>query len=293
MFRLLQRTKVTRQPRRAVAAVVIGIGTLFAATSCGSTGSTSTVDADCKPIAEVDTLHEGKLTVLVAEHPPFVSMHGNELTGIEGELIKNIAQDLCLELDATSTSFSAVIEGLQSGRADLSAGNWTVNDERRELFEVSDGLYTSGMGLVTQGKGWSTVDDLRDKVLGTPQGYLWIDQLNKVYGNDNVRQYQTDVAVLDDVKAGRIDVGLVSLAANTWRLTQDQYSSLTMAEMEPTKEIPYTQDPPISVALIAKGNTALRDATNTVIKEYYDSGELGKALQGAGLSPDTAYPEKR
>lgn len=293
MFRLLQRTKVIRKPRRAVAAAVIGIGTLFAATGCGSTGSTSTVDADCKPIAKVDTLHKGKLTVLVAEHPPFVSMHGKELTGIEGELIKNIAKDLCLELDATSTSFSAVIEGLQSGRADLSAGNWTVNDERRKLFEVSDGLYTSGMGLITQGKGWHTVDDLRGKVLGTPQGYLWIDQLNNVYGNDNVRQYQTDVAVLDDVKAGRIDVGVVSLAANTWRLTQDQYSSLTIAEMEPTKEIPYTQNPPISVALIAKGNTALRDATNTVIKKYYDSGELGKALQAAGLNPNTAYPEKR
>ena len=290
MFRLLQRTKVNRKPRRAVA-VVMGIATLFAATSCGSTGSTSTVDADCKPISEVDTLHEGKLTVLVAEHPPFVSMQGNELTGIEGELIKDIAEDLCLELDATSTSFSAVIEGLQSGRADLSAGNWTVNDERRELFEVSDGLYTSGMGLVTQGEGWSTVDDLRDKALGTPQGYLWIEQLNNVYGKDNVRQYQTDVAVLDDVKAGRIEGGLVSLAANTWRLTQDQYSSLTMAEMEPTEEIPYTQEPPISVALIAKGNTALSDTTNTVIKEYYDSGELGQALEDAGLDPDTAYPE--
>lgn len=292
MVRLLQSTKVTRKPRRA-AAVVIGIGTLLAATSCSSTGATSTVDADCEPIAEVETLHEGKLTVLVAEHPPFVSKRGNELTGIEGELIKDIAEDLCLELDVTSTSFSAVIEGLQSGRADLSAGNWTVNDERRKLFEVSDGLYTSGMGIVTQDKGWSTVDDLKNKSLGTPQGYLWIDQLNDVYGADNVRQYQTDTAVLDDVKAGRIGAGLVSLAANTWRLSQDQYSSLTMSEMEPTEEIPYTQEPPISVALIAKGNTGLKDATNTAIKEYYDSGELGRALEEAGLDADTAYPENR
>lgn len=289
MFRLHQRTKATQKPRRAVAAA-IGIGTVFAVTSCGTTGSASTVDPDCEPIAEVETLREGKLTVLVAEHPPFVSMQDDELTGIEGELINDIAADLCLELEATSTSFSAVIEGLQSGRADLSAGNWTVNDERRELFEVSHGVYTSGMGLVTQGEDWSTVDDLRDKALGTPQGYLWIDQLNNVYGKDNVRQYQTDVAVLDDVKAGRIEVGVVSLAANTWRLTQDQYSSLTMKEMEPTEEIPYTQEPPISVALIAKGNTALRDATNTVIKEYHDSGQLGQALEDAGLDPDTAYP---
>lgn len=292
MVRLLQSTKVTRKPPRA-AAVVIGIGTLLAATSCASTSATSSVAPNCEPTADVETLNEGTLTVLVAEHPPFVSMRGNELTGIEGELIKDIAEDLCLELDVTSTSFSAVIEGLQSGRADLSAGNWTVNDERRKLFEVSDGLYTSGMGIVTQDKGWSTVDDLKNKPLGTPQGYLWIDQLNDVYGADNVRQYQTDTAVLDDVTAGRIEAGLVSLAANTWRLRQEQYSSLTMSEMEPTEEIPYTQEPPISVALIAKGNTALKDATNAAIKEYYDSGELGQALADVGLDPDTAYPENR
>lgn len=290
MIQFLQSTKVTGKPGRAVAVVV---GALLAATGCSGTSESSTVDPNCEPTAKAETLHKGKLTVLVAEHPPFVSMRGDELTGIEGELIKDIAKDLCLELDATSTSFSAVIEGLQSGRADLSAGNWTVNDERRKLFEVSDGVYTSGMGIVTQDKGWSTVDDLKNKPLGTPQGYLWVGQLNDVYGADNVRQYQTDTAVLDDVKAGRIDAGLVSLAANTWRLTQDQYSALTMSEMTPTKEIPYTQEPPVSVALIAKGNTALNDATNAAIKEYYDSGELGKALEEAGLDADTAYPDNR
>ncbi|GAA1210598.1 substrate-binding periplasmic protein [Prauserella alba] len=247
---------------------------------------------DCRPTENVQTLTDGELTVLVAEHPPFVSMSGNELTGIEGELIKDIAADLCLELNATSTSFSAVIEGLQSGRADLSAGNWTVNDERRKLFEVSHGIYTSGMGIVTRDKNWSSVEQLEGKPLGTPQGYLWVEQLNDVYGADNVRQYQTDTAVLDDVNAGRIEAGIVSLAANTWRLQQDQYSALTMAEMKPTEQIPYTQEPPTSVALIAKGNTALEKATNASIKDYYESGELGKALKKAGLDPDTAYPDE-
>ncbi|MCR3722110.1 MULTISPECIES: substrate-binding periplasmic protein [Prauserella salsuginis group] len=289
MFRLPQCTKATGKLRRTPV-VLIGIGSLITASACGLPGSSSTVPENCKPTENVQTLNEGELTVLVAEHPPFVSMSGNELTGIEGELIKDIASDLCLELDATSTSFSAVIEGLQSGRADLSAGNWTVNDQRRKLFEVSDGIYTSGMGIVTRDKNWSSVEELEGKPLGTPQGYLWVEQLNDVYGADNVRQYQTDTAVLDDVNAGRIEAGIVSLAANTWRLQQDQYSALAMTEMKPTPQIPYTQEPPTSVALIAKGNTALKKAANASIKDYYESGELGDALEEAGLDPDTAYP---
>lgn len=268
----------------------LAIGAL-SLSGCGAAGAGGTVPDDCEPIAEVETLSEGELTVLVAEHPPFVSLQGNELTGIEGDLINEIAASLCLEVKAGSTSFSAVIEGLQSGRADLSAGNWTVNDERRELFEVSDALYSSGMGIVTRGEGWTNADELEGRPLGTPQGYLWVEQLNDVFGEANVRQYQTDTAVLDDVLAGRIEAGVVSLAANTWRLTQDQYAELTMEEMEPTERIPYTLEPPLSVVLVEKGNTALRDATNEVILEYYESGRLERALADAGLDPETAYPE--
>jgi polar amino acid transport system substrate-binding protein len=285
---------VTKSTARATRALLASAGvTALLATGCASGESAPSVDANCDPIAEVETLNEGALTVLVAEHPPFVSMQGNELTGIEGELINTIAESLCLELDVQSTSFSAVIEGLLSGRADLSAGNWTVNDERRELFEISDALYSSGMGVVTQNEDWNTVEELEGRTLGTPQGYLWVDQLNDVFGGDNVRQYQTDTAVLDDVRSGRVEAGMVSLAANTWRLGQDQYSSLSIQEMEPTPQIPYTQELPLSVVLIEKGNTALRDATNEVVREYFESGQLEEALADAGLDPDTAYPENR
>ncbi|MCU4298249.1 hypothetical protein D3I60_14420 [Brevibacterium permense] len=257
---------------------------------CSAGDENSTVAEDCKPTAEVDTLHKGKLTVLVAEHPPFVTTENGELTGIEGELINEIASDLCLEVDSSTTSFSAVIEGLQSGRADLSAGNWTVNDQRREIFEVSDGLYEGGMGVVTRGEDLTDVDSLNGKTLGTPQGYLWIDQLHKLYGKGAIREYQSDNAVLDDVKAKRIDVGVVSILANTWRLTQDQYSDLKINKMQDSPDLPYTQAPPLSVVLVKKGNIALKDATNQTIAEYKDSGDIDKSFEKYGLDPALVTP---
>lgn len=282
----------TRQPARRI----LSLGAASAAlalvlTGCSAGGgSDAAPDENCTPIAEVETINEGELTVLVAEHPPFVTMQGNELGGIEGELINRIADDLCLELNAQVTSFPAIIEGLQNGRADLSSSNWTVNDERRELFEVSDGIYEGGMGIVTKGEDLTTVEDLEGLTIGTPQGYLWIEQLQALYGAENIKEYQSDTAVLDDVKAGRIDAGAVSILANTWRLTQDQYSDLTINMMEYSEELPYTHEPPLSVVLIEKGNVALKDATNQTLAEFGESGDLASVFEEYGLDPALVLP---
>lgn len=259
---------------------------LLSLVACGNaTDSAANADDDCQPVAEVDTITDGELNVLVTEYPPFVSMEGGELTGIEGEYLHDVADSLCLELNASTNSFAGVIEGLQAGRADISAGSWTVNEEREELFEVSDPIFTGGMGIVTQGEDWKTIEDLQGLQLGTPQGYIWVDQLIEVFGQENVSEYQNDQAVLNDVAAGRIDVGLVSFTSNGWRLEQDQFSELSMVEIEPTPELPYTQNPPLIVALIEKGNTELRDVTNTVIEEHISSGAMAEQFEQHGIDP--------
>jgi polar amino acid transport system substrate-binding protein len=259
--------------------------TLMATGCAGNAAGTAAPAADCKPVADVKTLTPGKLKVLEVEHPPFVTTGGNNLTGVEGELVKKIASDLCLQLDIQVTSFAGAIEGLQNNRGDLSSANWSVNDERRKLFEVSNPMYRNGMAVVTKGQGWDTADSLKGKKIGTPQGYLWNAQIKAIYG-DNVIEYQSDTAVVDDVKAGRIDAGLVNIHANSWRLTQPQYKELTLKAMQKSPELPHTQNPPLAVVLVKKGSTDLRDAVNTTLKKYKDSGEMKNQFEKYGLDPE-------
>lgn len=255
------------------------------ATGCSGSGGNSTVpDEDCEPVAQVETMDEGKLKALVVEHPPFVTAEGGVPSGIEGELLQKVAADLCLELDAQVTSFAGAIEGLQNNRADLSSSNWTVNDERRELFEVSEPMYESRMGIVTQGEDWNTAESLEGKKIGTPQGYLWNEQLKALYGDD-VTEYQSDVAVIDDVKAGRIDAGIVNNHANSWRITQDQYQNLTLETMEESEDLPHTQSAALAVVLVKKGSVDLKDAVNAVLEDYQESGEMKEQFEEYGLDP--------
>lgn len=263
---------------------VVAAGALVL-TGCASDSGATTVAADCEPIAQVETMEAGKLKALVVEHPPFVTAEGGDISGIEGTLLQKVAADLCLELDAQVTSFAGAIEGLQNNRADISSSNWTVNDERRELFEVSNPMYESRMGIVTQGEDWNTVEALSDKKIGTPQGYLWNEQLQDVFG-DNVTEYQSDVAVIDDVNAGRIDAGIVNNHANSWRITtQPQYSELTMNTMETTDALPHTQSEALAVVLMKKGSVDLTDAVNVVLQDYQDSGEMQESFEEYGLDP--------
>lgn len=290
----MTRLSFSRTTGRLVSICGASAAIALALVGCSAGGGGSAADPvpeDCTPTFEVQTLKEGKLTALVAEHPPFATMQGGQLGGIEGELLKHIAADLCLELDAQVTSFPAIIEGLQNNRADLSSSNWTVNDERRELFEVSDGIYEGGMGIVTKGEDWSTVEDLKGKTIGTPQGYLWIQQLQDIYGAENIKEYQSDTAVVDDVKAGRIDAGAVSILANQYRLQQPAYSELSINKMQKSDQLPYTQSPPLSVVLIAKGNVALKDATNQALREFYESGDLEAQFEKFGLDPSVVFPQ--
>lgn len=256
--------------------------TMLFASGCASGGVSSVAD-DCKPVAEVTTVENGKLKALEVEHPPFVTMEGKNPTGVEGELVRKIAADLCLELDTQVTSFAGAIEGLQNNRADLSSANWSVNDERKELFEVSEPMYENSLGVVTQGQDWHTVDDLDGKKIGTPQGYLWNEDLKALYG-DNVSEYQSDVAVMDDIKAGRLDAGFVNNHANSWRIaTLDQYKDLTLTAMDADPRLPYTQEARYAVALIQKGNTQLVKAVNSILQDYKESGEMEAQFEKNGL----------
>lgn len=259
----------------------------LAATGCSGESTGTAPDENCTPVvADVATMTEGKLKVLEVEHPPFVTMEGNQISGIEGDLVQKVADDLCLELDVQITSFAGAIEGLQNNRGDLSSANWSVNDERRELFEVSNPMYENTLGVVTRGENWDTIADLEGKKIGTPQGYLWNEDLKNLYG-DNVTEYQSDIAVMDDVKAGRIDAGFVNSHANNWRIaTHDRYEDLTLKPMQADPAMPYTQETRNAVVLIKKGNTDLKDAVDVILQDYIESGEMQAAFEKYGLDPD-------
>ncbi|MBC9226454.1 transporter substrate-binding domain-containing protein [Aeromicrobium sp. 636] len=276
--------RITRTFGLALGAVV----SLSALAACGSDDAASTVADDCEPIAKVETVKDGTLTAAIANFPPYIGAKDGQPTGIDGELLKKVAADLCLELKAQSTSFPGVVSALDTGKADLSAGSWTVNDERRAKYELSDPVYLSLMSVGSK-DGWDTIEQLEGKKVGTTTGYLFTGEAQKALGADNVKLYQSEQAVYDDLKAGRIDAGLFTEGALAGYLTADGNPAKIKNEvMQETPKIAMTTGTDATVVMIRKGATDLRDAVNQVLAEYQSSGELAKNLEKAGISEQSA-----
>jgi len=269
-----------RQRPVAAAALALSVAALSA---CGSS-TPSTVAKGCKPIAQVKTVDKGVLTAAIAEFPPYIGAKDGKPTGVDGVLLTKTAAALCLDLKVNVTSFPAITSSLQQGTSDLSAGSWTINAERKSMFEVSAPVYKSLAALVSK-SGISTVDGMKGKKIGTTTGYLWVSDLQKAIGGNSVKLYQSEQAVYDDLKAGRIDAGLFTEGAVAFYMAKDgNPSDLKLKVLEQDPRIQMTVNPPVTGVLIHKGDTDLLGAVNTVVKQYQSSGDLATHLKDAGIS---------
>lgn len=271
----------------AVAALLMGASA--ALTGCSSTTTTAAaVPDDCTPIVEgVETAETGKLVAAVAEYPPYVSLAGGSLSGVDGEVIARVASELCLTPDARTGSFTANIESTKNGSADLSAGNWYINEERKSQFEVSDPVYVDQMVVVSK-DGFSSLEDLQGSTVGTTQGYLWVEDFQSALGSDKVSLYATEDATYQDVKNGRIQAGIFTHGAAQQLLEANNDTTLKVEPFEANDAIGASVDLPLTAVLIHQGNTKLLEAVNAVVTEMREDGSLAEALEKNGLDPEAA-----
>lgn len=269
---------------------VIGLAALLTATlsACGSDTNELAIPDDCTPVVDgVDTVSDGKLTMAVAEYPPYVSNAGNELSGVDGDLLTQVSLRLCLQPEVKTQSFTAIIESVKNGSADLTAGNWYINQERKQQFEVSDPVYADQMAVVSK-DGVTTVSDLEGQSVGTTQGYLWVEDMQAVLGKDKVKLYQTEDAVYQDVKVGRIEAGVITYGGGT-QLRETYNDDATQLEvLEPDERVEASVGTPETAVLIHQGNAKLLEAVNTVIADLRADGTLAEILEENSLPSSAA-----
>ncbi|RYF49252.1 MAG: transporter substrate-binding domain-containing protein, partial [Cytophagaceae bacterium] len=153
--------------------------------------------ADCIPAHKFETLTPGVLTVAAWSFPPYsIPGSGTKLSGVDGEIIKLIAEKECLILKTTALDPAAVIQSVVAKRADVAIGDWYRTAERNKILGLTTPIYLDVMGIISK-DGITKVADLEGKRVGTVQGYLWVTDLQKVYG-DNLVLYPNPVAMAQD-----------------------------------------------------------------------------------------------
>ncbi|MCW4466802.1 ABC transporter substrate-binding protein [Glutamicibacter sp. MNS18] len=263
--------------------------TVIAATSlsaCGASGS-STVPEDCTPVyEEFPTVAEGTLTVATYDFSPLTIIDGNELSGVEGDILNEISKRQCVTLTVDSAGgANAAIPSVQTGRADIPAGSWLRTQEREKIMRLGAPAYLSPNGVVST-KGL-TAEELPGHKVGSVAGNLFNASLAEWLGNDFVI-YQDDESIYGDLANGRIDALVAASISATARLEDNPVEGAQVIDVTPIEQVPeFAKSGQVNFP-VSKDNEALGQTLDKLIIDMQEDGTIEQIVTKWNLDASTA-----
>lgn len=95
----------------------------------------------------------GKLVMATnAAFKPYEYYENNEIVGIDAEMAQAVADKLGMELEIIDMDFDAIINAVQSGKADIGVAGMTVNEERLQSIDFSDTYAKAKQVIIVRAK---------------------------------------------------------------------------------------------------------------------------------------------
>lgn len=269
-------------PSKVLVAGAVLAGMFLTGCSAGSGGGQSAAASDCKPTHTFSTVSSGKLTVAAPDFAPFVTLTGGTPSGIDVDIVQEIAAMECLTPTYSQVDYSGAIPAVQSGRADIAIGDYYRTTTRAQVVGLSDAMYFDGMGIISK-DGVTDMPTIITRKVGTVDGYLWVADLKKVMG-DNLKIYKSNVEMWADLKAGRIDVGIDSIPAGAFH-AKENGTEWKVGTAQPDARIGASEKPAQTTLPYPKSNTALGTALNEDIATLHKNGKLAEIFTKHGIDP--------
>lgn len=224
-----------------------------------STASAETASYD------VETVEDGVLIMSTnAAFPPYeMTNDAGEFEGIDVEMAGEIAKRLGLELQIDDMDFDAALLAVQQGKSDIAMAGITITEDRLVNMDFSN-TYANGVQsvIVPEGSDITSPDDLAGKLVGVQRGttgYMFcIDE----FGEDAVAPFDNGNTAVQNLVSGKVDAVVIDNApAEEYVAANPGLTILDTAFAD--------EDYAIGVA---KGNTQLLDAINSILAEMEADG---------------------
>lgn len=248
----------------------------------GLFGATSALAQDCTPKHAFTTLTEGTLTVALTNTPPYSAETDGTVGGIDGDLLKRFAEENCLTITYEIFNYPGAVSAVQSGRADVAIGGFYRTAARGQVVSLSNPVYLDQLA-VTSKAGYSTVDELIGKKVGTVEGYDWVMEMQDTI--DGSTTYPSSLNLAQDVQAGRVDAGLEGFGA---AVVLHAGTDVKVTLLQADDRIAATTQASQTAFLLSKDNTDFVTAMNTSLEDYRAAGVIGDVLTSFGLDPSAA-----
>jgi polar amino acid transport system substrate-binding protein len=147
-------------------------------------------------------------TIIVATegaYPPFNYFQGSKLSGFEVELAEAIVKKMGLKIEWKALSFDALLAGLRQDRWDMVMASFGVTDERSKAVMFTNPYYCSGGVIVSKDAAIKDAATLAGKTVAVQTGSTYMENVKKLAGVKDVKNYPQDTDARSALVAGRVD----------------------------------------------------------------------------------------
>ncbi|NSB32962.1 substrate-binding periplasmic protein [Clostridium saccharoperbutylacetonicum] len=276
--------------RKLVILTVVVIGCIGLMAGCGSGGNATNSGAADSSKGK-DTLaaakEKGVLTVASSNDAPFafIDAKTNEFTGIDAEIITEIAKRLGInKVEMKQIPFENLLVELNNNSVDMVTDGMYVKDERKRLAKFTNIWYKEGEAIVIpKDSKITSKDDLKNATLGGQKGTAFLETAQKWQKDGlvkDVKIFASQSELMLAVNTGKVDACITDGMVAGYTLSQD--SSLNLKILSPYK----AEASGMIAAAVRKNDIALADAVNEKLDEMKKDGTILKLLKKYGMNED-------
>lgn len=156
-----------------------------------------------------DIQKAGKLVVATSpDFPPFEYLEGDQVVGIEVEILQLIADELGVQLVIEKMDFDSVLPGVQSGKYDVGMSGITITEKRKKNADFTQPYFLASQAIVVLAdSSISGKADLTGKKISVQTGTT-ADEYCRAEGYE-VYAYQANNDACSALTSGKVDAWVV------------------------------------------------------------------------------------
>ena len=209
---------------------------------------------------------DGKIIIATeGQFAPFNYFQGTKLTGFEVEVAEAMAAKMGLKVEWKALGFDALLAGLRQDRWDMVIASHGITEERAKAVTFTEPHYCSGGVIVAKDASIKTAKDLVGKVVSVQTGTTYLENVKKLPGVKDVKNFPQDTDARGALLTGRVDAWVTDRFVAKQALDANPAGGMRMGDFVFVERI---------ASAVGKGNNSL-------------AGEINKAL--AAILADGGY----
>ena len=233
------------------------------------------------------TVEPGVLTIANSNEMPMIAMEDGKLIGSDAEIIATIAKKMGLGVISAQMEWSATVQSVKSGRADIMIGNMGWTPARAAVLPITDAIYLPGtLVCMKMDKPFTTsfsVNDMKGHSIGTVNGFTIVPEMKKLPGMCEVKLYDNSDGCVRDVVAGRLDFGVLDGPLVDYLILKNPNWSLKQVPIAPDPAFPQLTSKQHTVMGMNQENYDLFDAVNAGVKWMWRTKQNAALMKKYGI----------